>query len=168
MPRLCRLRRRRSFQCFLASSRRRDADRRDPSRQPRPAQGLRHRICSVEEIGTIPNPDEKFLPQNANGNGHGAGPKVRDRLCQIIWQHKLDPELPMLKDRSQSRFSPIAKNNLPLIQCFSPAFLSALKKANGLNPILSATSKNSITSSRRSPRSTFDTKDCGRKRSSAS
>ncbi len=48
-------------------------------------------ICSVEEIGTIPNPAEKFPPQKANGNG--TGPKVRDRLCQIIRQHKLDPEL---------------------------------------------------------------------------
>jgi hypothetical protein len=28
-----------------------------------------------------------------NGNGNGAGPKVRDRLCQIIRQHKLDAEL---------------------------------------------------------------------------
>jgi hypothetical protein len=50
-------------------------------------------ICSMEEIGTIPNPAEKLPPQNANGNGNGAGPKVRDRLCQIIRQHKLDPEL---------------------------------------------------------------------------
>src|ERR1039458_4908141 len=48
-------------------------------------------ICSVEEIGTIPNTGEKLPPQNANGNG--TGPKVRDRLCQIIRQHKLDPEL---------------------------------------------------------------------------
>jgi hypothetical protein len=36
---------------------------------------------------------EKVPPQNANGNGNGTGPKVRDRLCQIIRQHKLDPEL---------------------------------------------------------------------------
>ena len=50
-------------------------------------------ICSVEEIGTIPNSVEKFPPQVANGNGHGTGPKVRDRLCQIIRQHKLDPKL---------------------------------------------------------------------------
>jgi hypothetical protein len=38
----------------------------------------------------------KFPPQNTNGNGNGnggAGHKVRDRLCQIIRQHKLDPEL---------------------------------------------------------------------------
>ena len=50
-------------------------------------------LCSIEEIGTIPNPVEKLHPQKANGNGNGAGPKVRDRLCQVIRQHKLDPEL---------------------------------------------------------------------------
>jgi hypothetical protein len=50
-------------------------------------------ICSIEEIGSIPNPGEKLPPQNANGNGNGSGPKVRDRLCQLIRQHKLDPEL---------------------------------------------------------------------------
>jgi hypothetical protein len=48
-------------------------------------------ICSVEEIGTIPNTGGKLPPQNTNGNG--GGPKVRDRLCQIIRQHKLDAEL---------------------------------------------------------------------------
>jgi hypothetical protein len=50
-------------------------------------------ICSVEEIGTIPNTGEKLPPQNANGNGDDSGSKVRDRLCQIIRQHQLDPEL---------------------------------------------------------------------------
>ena len=34
-----------------------------------------------------------FLPKTRNGNGNGSRPKVRDRLCQIIRQHKLDPEL---------------------------------------------------------------------------
>jgi len=33
----------------------------------------------------------KSPPNGANGNG--SGHKVRDRLCQIIRQHKLDPEL---------------------------------------------------------------------------
>jgi hypothetical protein len=50
-------------------------------------------LCSVEEIGSVPNGAEKLPPQKANGNGNGGGPKVRDRLCQIIRQHKLDPEL---------------------------------------------------------------------------
>jgi hypothetical protein len=50
-------------------------------------------LCSVEEIGTTPNPVEKLPPQKANGYGNGSGPKVRDRLCQLIRQHKLDPEL---------------------------------------------------------------------------
>ena len=67
------------------------AETRAVNRALRKAYGIG--ICSVEEIGTIPNPAEKLPPQNANGNGNGAGPKVRDRLCQIIRQHKLDPEL---------------------------------------------------------------------------
>jgi hypothetical protein len=34
---------------------------------------------------------DKLPPQPANGN-YG-GPRVRDRLCQIIRQHRLDPTL---------------------------------------------------------------------------
>ena len=67
------------------------AETRAVNRALRKAYGIG--ICSVEEIGTIPNPVEKRPPQNTNGNGNGGGPKVRDRLCQIIRQHKLDPEL---------------------------------------------------------------------------
>jgi hypothetical protein len=67
------------------------AETRAVNRALRKAYGIG--ICSVEEIGTIPNPVEKSPPQKANGNGNAAGPKVRDRLCQIIRQHKLDPEL---------------------------------------------------------------------------
>jgi hypothetical protein len=67
------------------------AETRAVNRALRKAYGIG--ICSVEEIGTIPNPGEKFPPQNAKENGNGSGPKVRDRLCQIIRQHKLDPEL---------------------------------------------------------------------------
>ena len=53
--------------------------------------------CSVEEIGSFAEPTQssteskKLPPQPANGNC--GGPKVRDRLCQLIRQHKLDPEL---------------------------------------------------------------------------
>jgi hypothetical protein len=67
------------------------AETRAVNRALRKAYGIG--ICSVEEIGTVRGTDEKFPPQNANGNGNGTGPKVRDRLCQIIRQHKLDPEL---------------------------------------------------------------------------
>ncbi len=69
------------------------AETRAVNRALRKAYGIG--ICSVEEIGTSPIPDEKIPPQNANGNGNGngGGPKVRDRLCQIIRHHKLDPEL---------------------------------------------------------------------------
>ena len=68
------------------------AETRAVNRALRKAYGIG--ICSVEEIGSsIPPNAEKLPPQNANGNGNGSGPKVRDRLCQIIRQHKLDPEL---------------------------------------------------------------------------
>jgi hypothetical protein len=65
------------------------AETRAVNRALRKAYGIG--LCSVEEIGT--SPVEKFPSQNTNGNGNGGGPKVRDRLCQIIRQHKLDPEL---------------------------------------------------------------------------
>ena len=56
-------------------------------------------ICSVEEIGSFAGPvgpgssSPKIAPNGTNGNGDGSAHKVRDRLCQIIRQHKLDPEL---------------------------------------------------------------------------
>jgi hypothetical protein len=68
------------------------AETRAVNRALRKAYGIG--ICSVEEIGTVPNSGEKLPPQNTNGNGNGyGGPKVRDRLCQLIRQHQLDPEL---------------------------------------------------------------------------
>jgi hypothetical protein len=67
------------------------AETRAVNRALRKAYGIG--ICSVEEIGTVPSPTEKLPPQSTNSNGNGTGPKVRDRLCQIIRQHKLDPEL---------------------------------------------------------------------------
>jgi hypothetical protein len=54
-------------------------------------------ICSVEEIGSAAEPQQssreprKIPPQPTNGN-YG-GPKVRDRLCQLIRQHQLDATL---------------------------------------------------------------------------
>src|ERR1017187_6548228 len=67
------------------------AETRAVNRALRKAYGIG--LCSVEEIGTIPNPIEKLSSPNSNGNKNDGGPKVRDRLCQIIRQHQLDPEL---------------------------------------------------------------------------
>ena len=72
------------------------AETRAVNRALRKAYGIG--ICSVEEIGSFAGqpasgPESKKLPQRTNGNGNGSGPKVRDRLCQLIRQHKLDPEL---------------------------------------------------------------------------
>jgi hypothetical protein len=71
------------------------AETRAVNRALRKAYGIG--ICSVEEIGSFAEPPQpsreskKLPPQPANGN-HGT-PKVRDRLCQIIRQHSLDPNL---------------------------------------------------------------------------
>ena len=71
------------------------AETRAVNRALRKAYGIG--ICSVEELGSLAEPQQssrepKKLPaQPANGN-YG-GPKVRDRLCQIIRQHQLDPTL---------------------------------------------------------------------------
>src|SRR6266852_5723998 len=67
------------------------AETRAVNRALRKAYGIG--LCSVEEIGSAPIRAEKLPPQNANGNGNGSRPKVRDRLCQLIRQHQLDPEL---------------------------------------------------------------------------
>ena len=69
------------------------AETRAVNRALRKAYGIG--ICSVDEIGAAepshasPEP-RKLPPQPANGNG---GRAVRDRLCQVIRQHSLDPNL---------------------------------------------------------------------------
>ena len=75
------------------------AETRAVNRALRKAYGIG--ICSVEEIGTNSAPPaaaadvHRFPPKSADGqaNGNGSAHQVRDRLCQIIRQHKLDPEL---------------------------------------------------------------------------
>ena len=74
------------------------AETRAVNRALRKAYGIG--ICSVEEIGSfaepVPSPREakKIPPQPVNGkNGSYGGPKVRDRLCQLIRQHQLDANL---------------------------------------------------------------------------
>jgi hypothetical protein len=67
------------------------AETRAVNRALRKAYGIG--LCSVEEMGGLPNPAEKFPPRSENGKGRVTASKVRDRLCQIIRQHQLDPEL---------------------------------------------------------------------------
>jgi hypothetical protein len=73
------------------------AETRAVNRALRKAYGIG--ICSVEEVGArtsasadTPVP-QKFLPNDNRPNGNRPGHRVRDRLCQIIRQHNLDPEL---------------------------------------------------------------------------
>lgn len=74
------------------------AETRAVNRALRKAYGIG--ICSVEEIGSFADPQQQgsreaktLPPQPSNGNGNHNGTKVRDRLCQLIRQHQLDPKL---------------------------------------------------------------------------
>jgi len=70
------------------------AETRAVNRALRKAYGIG--ICSVEEIGSLSarsQPEQnvrKLPPQPANGNRE---PKLRDRLCLLIRQHRLDASL---------------------------------------------------------------------------
>jgi hypothetical protein len=92
---------------FVRGAEMRVAETRAVNRALRKAYGIG--ICSVEELGSHDRaaaperPVRKLPPKSANGNcsnGHGSngnangnGTRVRDRLCQLIRQHRLDPEL---------------------------------------------------------------------------
>ena len=67
------------------------AETRAVNRALRKAYGIG--ICSVEEIGANSGAvgRAEIPPQDSNNNGNAH--KVRDRLCQIIRQHKLDAGL---------------------------------------------------------------------------
>jgi hypothetical protein len=82
---------------FVQGAEMRVAETRAVNRALRKAYGIG--ICSVEEIGSFADPPQspreskKLPPQPVNGNGNYGGPKVRDRLCQLIRQHQLDATL---------------------------------------------------------------------------
>ncbi len=73
------------------------AETRAVNRALRKAYGLG--LCSVEEIGSFPAPTAparatEKVPAGAGANSSGNGqPRLRDRLCQLIRQHQLDPTL---------------------------------------------------------------------------
>jgi hypothetical protein len=69
------------------------AETRAVNRALRKAYGIG--ICSVEEIGSFaePGPSARKPTKVPPVNGNYGGPKVRDRLCQLIRQHQLDANL---------------------------------------------------------------------------
>ena len=73
------------------------AETRAVNRALRKAYGIG--ICSVEEIGSSSRPPgsehehHKRPPQPVKANGANGEHRLRDRLCQLIRQHQLDPVL---------------------------------------------------------------------------
>jgi hypothetical protein len=72
------------------------AETRAVNRALRKAYGIG--LCSVEELGWTPRTDGPHPRETvAGGNGNGSDdhqqPRLRDRLCLLIRQHRLDPNL---------------------------------------------------------------------------
>ena len=73
------------------------AETRAVNRALRKAYGIG--LCSVEELGWTPKVSPTQSSRNgssaagANGNGHSAPPRLRDRLCLLIREHQLDVTL---------------------------------------------------------------------------
>ena len=70
------------------------AETRAVNRALRKAYGIG--ICSIEEIGSLVEPQparESNRRPTQPANGNYGGPKVRDRLCQLIRKHQLDATL---------------------------------------------------------------------------
>src|SRR5215471_8699580 len=67
------------------------AETRAVNRALRKAYGIG--ICSVEEVGMAATSREKIPLQNENGHVKATAATVRDRLCQIIRHHRVDPNL---------------------------------------------------------------------------
>jgi len=73
------------------------AETRAVNRALRKAYGIG--LCSVEELGSSsrdlrPSRESGELCASVKQNGSGNGqPRLRDRLCQLIRQHQLDPTL---------------------------------------------------------------------------
>jgi len=73
------------------------AETRAVNRALRKAYGIG--LCSVEEVGSFPAPPKppsktakvSTPPASVAGNGNGQPHLLRDRLCQLIRQHNLDP-----------------------------------------------------------------------------
>jgi hypothetical protein len=75
------------------------AETRAVNRALRKAYGIG--LCSVEELGwssmasgsSQPNYKNGFSANGPNHNGHTVQPRLRDRLCLLIREHRLDPTL---------------------------------------------------------------------------
>jgi hypothetical protein len=73
------------------------AETRAVNRALRKAYGIG--LCSVEELGWAPRsnapspPDQRKAPTNGNNGDQNGQPRLRDRLCLLIRQYKLDAGL---------------------------------------------------------------------------
>jgi hypothetical protein len=116
------------------------AETRAVNRALRKAYGIG--LCSVEELGWEPKAFRPSDPQKpspaANNNGHQNGsPRLRDRLCLLIRQHRLDANLvkayaadscgtPNLRDATREQIESFIRNLADWATKDRPALLCKL------------------------------------------
>jgi hypothetical protein len=114
------------------------AETRAVNRALRKAYGIG--LCSVEELGWSPRPSNsdcsnQSSPPATNGNnGHrNAQPRLRDRLCLLIRQHKLDANLVKAYAADYCGTATLREASRDMVEAFiNDLALRAAKDLNGL------------------------------------
>jgi hypothetical protein len=113
------------------------AETRAVNRALRKAYGIG--LCSVEELGSAPRSNElgsseQFRPNPNGNNGHQNGqPRLRDRLCLIIRQYKLDANLVKAYAADYCGTATLREASRDLVEAFiNDLALRATKDLSGL------------------------------------
>ena len=113
------------------------AETRAVNRALRKAYGIG--LCSVEELGSAPRSNElgsseQFRPNPNGNNGHQNGqPRLRDRLCLLIRQYKLDANLVKAYAADYCGTATLREASRDLIEAFiNDLALRATKDLTGL------------------------------------
>jgi hypothetical protein len=122
------------------------AETRAVNRALRKAYGIG--LCSVEELGWAPRsntpapPDQRKAPTNGS-NGHQNGqPRLRDRLCLLIRQYKLDANLVKLYAADYCGTATVREASRDMVEAFiNDLALRAAKDRDGLVCQLNSYSK---------------------------
>jgi hypothetical protein len=122
------------------------AETRAVNRALRKAYGIG--LCSVEELGSSPRSSgsgssEQFRPASNGSNGQRNGqPRLRDRLCLLIRQHKLDAELVKAYAAAYCGTATIREASRDMVEAFiNDLALRAAKDPDGLHCQLNSYAK---------------------------
>jgi hypothetical protein len=113
------------------------AETRAVNRALRKAYGIG--LCSVEELGSVPrsngsgSQDQRWSSVNGNSGHQNGQPRLRDRLCLLIRQHKLDANLVKAYAADYCGTATLREASRDLVEAFiNDLALRAAKDPDGL------------------------------------